>query len=126
MLLRTSCRSFGHAVVLDCEGKIVFGDETTLLHHQVKDLLNKNKHLVLNLAHVTYIDSSGVGELVGLSASAQQAGAKIVLAALTGRVKDVLQVTKLATIFEIYANSEEASESFKPEAGLTTAAEWAG
>lgn len=126
MLLHASSRTFGHAVILDCEGKIVFGEETALLHHQVKELLNQTKYLVLNLAQVSYIDSSGVGELVGLFASAKRAGVKIVLAALTGRVKDVLQLTKLATIFETYANAEEAAESSKPEAGLTTAAEWAG
>ncbi len=126
MLLRTSTRTFGHAVILDCEGKIVFGEETAFLHYQVKDLLRETKYLVLNLAQVSYIDSSGVGTLVGLFTSAQRAGAKIVLAALTGHVKDVLQITKLATIFETYTTAEEAAESFKPESGVTTPAEWAG
>jgi anti-sigma B factor antagonist len=126
MLLRATSRTFGNAVIIDCEGKIVFGEETAFLHHQVKNALNESRHLVLNLAQVSYIDSSGVGELVGLFASAQRAGARIVLAALTGRVKDVLQITKLATIFETYDTAEEAAESFKPKAGLTTAAEFAG
>jgi anti-sigma B factor antagonist len=126
MLLRTTSRTFGDAVIIDCEGKIVLGEETAFLHHQVKDLLNESRFLVLNLAQVTYIDSSGVGELVSLFASARRSGARIVLAALTGRVKDVLQITKLATIFDTYGSAEEAAESFKPQAGLTTAAEFAG
>ena len=126
MLLRTTTRTFGDAVIIDCEGKIVFGEETAFIHHQVKDLLNQSRHLVLNLAQVTYIDSSGVGELVSLFTSAQRSGARIVLAALTGRVKDVLQITKLATIFDTYDSAEEAAESSKPRAGVTTEAEFAG
>ncbi|MBZ5628551.1 MAG: STAS domain-containing protein [Acidobacteriia bacterium] len=126
MLLRTTSRTFGDAVIVDCAGKIVLGEETAFLHHQVKDLLNESRYLVLNLAQVAYIDSSGVGELVSLFASAQRSGARIVLAALTGRVKDVLQITKLATIFDTYDSAEEAAESFKPRAGLTTEAEFAG
>ena len=126
MLLHSTSRTFGRAVILDCEGKIVFGEETAFLHHQVKDLLNETKCLVLNLAKVSYIDSSGVGELVGLFASAKRGSARMVLAGLTGRVKDVLQITKLATVFETYPTAEEAAESFKPQAGLTTVAEGAG
>jgi anti-sigma B factor antagonist len=126
MLLHISSRTFGQAVILDCEGEIVAGEETALLHRQVKDLLGHAKYLVLNLAQVSYIDSSGVAELLGVFGSARRAGAKIVLAALTGRVKEVLQITNLATILETYGNAEEAAESFKPQAGHTTAAEGAG
>ncbi len=118
MLLHTSIRNFGCAVILDCEGKIVFGEETAFFDHQVKDLLNQTKYLVLNLAKVTYIDSWGVGELVALFMSAKRMGKKIVLAALTGRVKDALQITKLATVFETYANAEDAAELFQPGAEL--------
>src|SRR5574340_71217 len=103
MQLQTSSRSFGDALVLDCRGRIVFGDETAFLRHQVKDLLNESRQIVLNLAEVNYIDSTCVGTLVGLYTSARAAGGNIKLAALTGRVKDVLQITKLATVFETYA-----------------------
>ncbi|MGI9101277.1 MAG: STAS domain-containing protein [Terriglobales bacterium] len=126
MLLRTSTRMFGPVAILDCEGRIVFGEETALLHLQVKNVLADSKSVVLNLAKVNYIDSSGVGEVVGLYASAQRVGAKIVLAGVSGRARDVLEIMKLTTIFETYATAEEAAESFNPQAGLTTAAEGLG
>lgn len=126
MQLHISNRSFGQAAVLDCDGRIVFGEETGLLHHAVKDALADNKALVLNLAKVRYIDSSGVGELVGLFTSARKAGARMVLAGLTERVRDVLQITKLAMVFEIYDSVEDAAESFKRKAGKATPAEFAG
>ncbi len=126
MQLRISNRSFGQAGVLDCDGRIVFGDETALLHHAVKDMFTENKTVVLNLKNVHYIDSSGVGELVGLFTSARKAGGRMVLAGLTQRVRDVLQITKLAMVFEIYDSVEEAAESFKQKAGKATPAEYAG
>ncbi len=126
MLLQTSTRTFGPVAILDCEGRIVFGEETGHLHLQVKNLLAESKAVVINLARVSYIDSSGVGELVGLWASGQRQGAKIVLAGLTGRAKDVLEIMKLSTVFETYGSAEEAAETFKAQAGLTTAAEGAG
>ncbi len=126
MLLQTSTRKFGDALIVDCSGKIVIGDETAHLRETVKDLLNKSSKIVLNLGNVNYIDSSGVGTLVGLYASAHSKGAIIKLAALTGRVKDVLQITKLATVFESYTTAEEAASSFVQGAGKATASEFAG
>ncbi len=126
MQLETSSRSFGEAVILDCKGRIVFGDETASLRQHAKDLLTQSRRLVLNLSDVSYIDSTGVGTLVELFTTARNAGGNIKLAGLTGRVKDVLQITKLATIFETFADAEEAATAFNREAGRTTAAEWAG
>jgi anti-sigma B factor antagonist len=126
MLLKTSTRSLGGVVIVDCYGKIVMGEETAYLRHQVKDLLSESRQIVLNLAEVNYMDSSGLGTLVGLYSSARNAGGEIKLAALTGRVKDVLQITKLGTIFEFYSNAEEAASTFNKQAGRTVAAEWAG
>jgi len=85
----------------------------------VKDLLTESKQVVLNLANVNYIDSSGVGTLVGLHMTVASAGGQLKLAGLTGRVRDVLAITKLGTVFETYATAEEAAESF----GKTTAAQ---
>lgn len=116
MLLQTSTRTVGDALIVDCSGRIVFGDETAFLRNQVKDLLNQSKRIVLNLAHVTYIDSSGVGTLVGVYTSARSVGGEIKLAALTGRVKDVLAITKLGSVFETYPTVEEAASSFHPQA----------
>ena len=126
MLLKTSTRSQGDVTIIDCYGKIVMGEETAYLRHQVKDLLNESRHIVLNLADVNYMDSSGIGTLVGLYSSARNGGGEIKLAALTGRVKDALQITKLGSIFEFYHTAEEAASTFNRQAGRTVAAEWAG
>ena len=126
MVLKTSTRGLGGVVIVDCSGKIVMGDETAFLRHQVKDLLNESRQIVLNLAEVNYLDSTGLGTLVGLYTSARSAGGEIKLAGLTGRVKDLLQITKLVSIFEFYNTTEEAASSFNRQAGRTVAAEWAG
>jgi anti-sigma B factor antagonist len=125
MLLQISTRTFGEATIVDCSGRIVFGEETTALRDRVKDVLSGTKQIVVNLANVNYIDSSGVGTLMGLYASVQAAGGVIKMAGLTGRVKDVLVITRLATFFETFATAEEAASSFNPAAGKTKAVEWA-
>lgn len=122
MLLKTSTRSLGGVVIIDCYGRIIMGDETASLRQQVKELLNQSRHIILNLADVHYIDSSGLGTLVGLYTSARNVGGEIKLAALTGRVKDVLQITKLGSIFEFYESAEDAASSF----GRTIAVRRAG
>lgn len=116
MLLRTSSRIYGKTFILDCNGRIVFGEETALLRKQVKELLEGAPGVVLNLSNVTFIDSSGVGELVRLYASATMAGKRLALAALTGRVRDVLQITKLATVFPSYSTAIEAAEALGVDA----------
>jgi len=126
MLLTTSTRSLGGVVIIDCSGRIVMGDETAFLRHQVKDLLNESRQVVLSLAQVNYMDSSGLGTLVGLYTSARSVGGEIKLAGLTQRVKDVLQITKLGSIFEFYDTAEEAASTFNRQAGRTLPVEWAG
>jgi anti-sigma B factor antagonist len=125
MLLKTSTRSLGGVVIIDCYGRIIMGEETASLRQQVKELLNQSRHIILNLADVHYIDSSGLGTLVGLYSSARSVGGEIKLAALTGRVKDVLQITKLGSIFEFYDTAEQAASTFEP-AGRTVAVKRAG
>jgi len=99
--------------VVDCSGRIVFGDEAALLRDTVKKLLTENNRIVLNLSGVNYIDSGGLGTLVALYTSAQNAGGSIKLANLTRRVGDLLQVTKLVTVFEVYGSEEQAVQSFR-------------
>lgn len=111
-MLKTSTRRLGSAIIVDCYGRIVMGDETASLRQQVKELLDESRQIVLNLADVQFIDSSGLGTLVGLYTSARNAGGEIRLAALTARVKDVLQITKLGSIFEFFDNAEQAADSF--------------
>jgi len=126
MLLKTSTRSLGDVIIVDCAGRIVLGEETANLRHQVRDLLNESRRIVLNLTEVNYMDSSGVGTLVGLYLSARSAEGEIKVAGLTGRAKDVLQITKLGSIFEFYHTPEEAAATFNVQAGRTMPSEWAG
>ena len=100
-------------LVVDCSGRIVFGEESSLLRDTVKNVLSDYKGVVLNLGDVNYIDSGGLGILVELHTSAQRAGRTIKLTRLTNRVSDLLQITKLLTIFEVYNSEAEAIESLR-------------
>jgi anti-sigma B factor antagonist len=100
-------------IVVDCAGRIVFGDETAALRDRVREIISADSRIVLNLADVTYIDSGGLGTLVALYTTARNAGGAIKLARLTPRVGDLLQVTKLLTVFEVYNSEEEAVQSFR-------------
>jgi len=111
--LRVSSRTLEGVAVVDCEGRIVFGEESAMLRDAVKNLLTLNNNIVLNLGGVNYIDSGGLGTLVALYTTASNAGGAVKLAALTQRIGDLLQVTKLLTVFEVFANVEEAVKSFR-------------
>jgi anti-sigma B factor antagonist len=100
-------------LVIDCIGRIVFGEEAALLRETVKKSVTENNRIVLNLGEVSYIDSGGLGTLVALRTTAQNAGGTIKLASLTKRVGDLLQVTKLLTVFDVYDSEAEAIESFR-------------
>jgi anti-sigma B factor antagonist len=116
MALKMSTRLLDGVVVLDCSGRIVFGDETTALREAVKQLLKESGQVVLNLAGVNYIDSGGLGTLVGLYTSARSCGGNIKLANLTDRVGDLLQVTKLVTVFDVYDGEDKAVRAFRKRA----------
>jgi anti-sigma B factor antagonist len=90
----------------------VFGEESALLRDTLKKLINENSQIVLNLGGVTYIDSGGLGTLVALYTTAHNAGGAVKLANLTQRVGDLLQVTKLLTVFEVYDSEDKAIQSF--------------
>ena len=91
----------------------MFGDEASELREQVKTLLTTNKRVVLNLGGVSYIDSGGLGTLVGLYTSARGQQGDIKLANLTQRVRDQLQITKLVTVFESFDSVDAAVQSYK-------------
>src|SRR6184192_3564113 len=113
MQLRLSTRVVNGVTIVDCNGRIVFGEESALLRDTIKKLINENSQIVLNLGSVTYIDSGGLGTLVALYTTAHNAGGAVKLARLTQRVGDLLQVTKLVTIFEVFDTEEKAVESFR-------------
>lgn len=112
MPLQLSTRNVGDAVIVDCTGKLVHGEETLALRETVGNLLTQYRHIVLNFANVTYVDSSGLGLLVALHASAQKAGAVIKLAALNAKIHDLLALTKVAMILEIAEDAKVAAEAF--------------
>src|SRR3989454_3154344 len=116
MQLRLSTRIVDGIAVLDCAGRIVFGDESSLLRDTAKKMINENKRIVLNLSGVSYIDSGGLGQLGSLVSTAQKAGGSIKVAHLTERVGDLLQVTKLLTVFEVYDSEEKALDSYRAAA----------
>jgi anti-sigma B factor antagonist len=113
MQLKLSERNVNGVIIVDCNGRIVFGEESALLRDTLKKLIVENSQIVLNLSGVSYVDSGGLGTLVALFTTAQNAGGAVKLANLTERVGDLLQVTKLLTVFEVYDSVEKAIESFK-------------
>src|SRR5213594_178447 len=113
MQLKLNTRTLDGVTVVDCNGRIVFGEESAILRDTLKKLINENKRVVLNLGGISYIDSGGLGTLVALYTTAHNAGGAIKLIRLTQRVGDLLQVTKLVTIFEVFDTEEKAVESFR-------------
>jgi len=116
MQLKIASKNVDGILVLQCSGRIVFGEESSLLRDTVKKAIPDNKQIILNLGEVNYIDSGGLGTLVALHATASTGGSTIKLASLTKRVGDLLQVTKLLTVFDVSASEGEAIESFRKEA----------
>ena len=108
MNLKIEKRRVDGVTIVSCQGRIMFGDEANALRDFLKQVLTETPRLVLNLAGVTYIDSGGLGTLVGVYSSARGAGADIKLTGLGQRLRDVLQITKLATVFEVFDSEEEA------------------
>jgi len=113
MSLKINTREVGKVTILDIEGRIVLGDEIGDLRTAVRNLIGEGrKKIILNLAAVDYIDSSGVGELVGSFTTVRNAGGELKLLNLTQKVHDVLHVTKLYTVFDIKDDEFTAVKSF--------------
>ena len=113
MALRMTEREVSGVTVLEIEGRIVLGEESNAFRERVKSLLAAGKKkIVLDMKNVTYIDSAGLGTLVATFHSARSQGATLKLANLGSKFKEVLQVTKLYTVFETYDNETAAIQSF--------------
>jgi len=111
--LRMTERDVSGVTVLDIEGRIVLGEESNSCREKVKSLLAAGKKkIILNLAQVSYIDSAGLGTLVATFHSARSQGATLKLTNLGSKFKEVLQVTKLMTVFDTYDNETAAIQSF--------------
>lgn len=101
-------------VILDLEGNIRLGEGSRELHDKIRFLVESGeKKILLNLANVSYIDSSGLGELVAGYATLQKNVGDMKLLHLTGRISELMMITKLLTVFDVYENEEEAVNSFK-------------
>jgi anti-sigma B factor antagonist len=112
MTLKIETRQADGVTVMSCQGRIVFGEEAAALRENLKRVLNSTRQIVLNLSGVSYIDSGGLGTLVGVYSSARASGADIKLTGLGQRLRDVLQITKLVTVFEVYDTEQEAIATF--------------
>jgi anti-sigma B factor antagonist len=111
--MKINHREVDHVTILDLAGRIVLGNETETLRTAVRDLIAKDKKkIILNLAGVDYIDSSGVGELVASFTAVRNSGGELKLLNLTQKVQDVLNVTKLYTVFDVKDDEFKAVKSF--------------
>ena len=114
MALTIASREVDGVTVLDLGGRITLGEGSVQLREAIRDLIGKGvKNILLNLGDVNYIDSSGLGELVSAYTTSKNQGASLKLLGLTKKVKDVLQLTKLYTVFDIYDAEATAIASYK-------------
>jgi anti-sigma B factor antagonist len=111
--MKIETRTVGDVHILDCSGKITLGEGTMAVRNSVRDVLkNGGKKIVLNLADVNYIDSSGIGELVSSYTTVTNQGGKLKLLNLTKKIQELLAITKLLTVFSVYDNEQQAISSF--------------
>jgi anti-sigma B factor antagonist len=111
--VKLTTRQVGEVTVVDAVGRITLGDGATTFRDTIRDLANAgNKKLLLNLAEVSYIDSSGIGEMVSGFTTITNQGGQVKLLNLTKRVKDLLQITKLYTVFEVFDDEAHGVRSF--------------
>jgi anti-sigma B factor antagonist len=112
--MKATNRPVNGVMVVDMSGRITLGEGSVVLRETVKDLLAKgHKKILLNLADVSYIDSSGIGEMVSAFTSVRREGGELKLLKLTKKVHDLLQITKLYTVFDIKDDEANAIQSFK-------------
>jgi anti-sigma B factor antagonist len=112
-LLQATYRDAGIATVLDLSGRITLGEGSALLRATIRELLEQQRLKVLvNLGDINYIDSSGIGELVSAYTTVKNRGGELKLLHLTKKVHDLLQITKLYTVFEVHSDEMAALRSF--------------
>lgn len=113
MSVKLSTRQVGDVTVIDAAGRITLGEGASAFREMIRDLAAKGeKKIVLNLNEVSYIDSSGIGELVSGFTTVTNHGGQLKLVGLSKRVKDLLQVTKLYTVFEVFEEEADAVRTF--------------
>ncbi len=111
--MKIDTRTVGDVHILDCSGKITLGEGTMAIRNAVREVLkNGGKKIVLNLSEVNYIDSSGIGELVSTYTTVTNQSGQLKLLNLTKKIQELLQITKLLTVFSVYDNEQKAIASF--------------
>jgi anti-sigma B factor antagonist len=111
--MKIEVRAVGEIKILDCSGKITLGEGTMTIRNTVRDILQSGgKKIVLNLADVNYIDSAGVGELVSTYTTVLNNGGRLKLLSLTKKIREVLAITKLLTVFDVYDDEAAIIGSF--------------
>jgi anti-sigma B factor antagonist len=111
--VKLNTRKVGDVTVVDVSGRITLGEGSSALRDVLRELITQgDKKILLNLSDVSYIDSSGIGELVSGFTSVSNAGGTLKLLGLTKRVKDLLQITKLYTVFDVHEEEAHAIRSF--------------
>jgi anti-sigma B factor antagonist len=113
MDLKMDTHEVNGVTVVSCHGRVMFGEEASALRDYLKQVFAASSRVVLNLSNVSYIDSGGLGTLVGVYSTARSGGADVKLCGLGQRLRDVLQVTKLVTVFEAYDTEPQAIAAFK-------------
>jgi anti-sigma B factor antagonist len=112
--MKSSIRQVNGIMIVDLSGRITLGEGSVLLRDMVRDLVTKGQRkILLNLGDVTYIDSSGIGELVSAFTTVRNQGGELKLLNLTKKVHDLLQITKLYTVFDVKDDEAAAVAAFK-------------
>ncbi len=113
MSVKLNTRQIGDVSVVDVAGRITLGEGSSALRDTLREMVSKGqKKILLNLGEVSYIDSSGIGELVSAFTTVTNGGGQLKLLNLTKRVKDLLQITKLYTVFDVHDSEVSAIRSF--------------
>lgn len=111
--MKVTTRQKGNVTILDLKGKITIGSGDIALRNAVQDAMNAGAmSIIVNMAEVTTIDSSGVGELVSAYTTATNRGAKVKLCNLPAKVQDILHITQLITVFDVFDSEDEAVASY--------------
>ena len=123
MNMTLTTRQAGSVTIVDISGRIVLGEESAALRELVCNLLDKgHRQILLNLGDVHYIDSSGLGSLVSAFTSVRKQNGELKLLNLTNKVHDVMQITKLYTVFDIMNDETEGVKSFSQSRAVTACA----
>jgi anti-sigma B factor antagonist len=111
--MNISQRIVGNVALIDLSGRVTLGEGTETLRDKINSLLNQgHRNLILNLSGVDYVDSAGLGEIVSSYATVRRNGGSLKLVGLTSRIRDLLSITKLLTVFDTFDAEQDAVRSF--------------